>query len=36
MKMGGRGDAAFGHALGHFGAQVDQAVGWWTREIAQS
>ena len=36
VEMGGRRDAAIGHALGHLGAEVDQAVGGWTREIAQS
>ena len=36
MKVGRRGDAAFGHALGHLGAQVHQAVGRRTGEVAQS
>ena len=36
VKVGRRGDAAFGHALGHLGAEVDQAVGRRTGKIAQA
>ena len=36
VEMGGRRDAALGHPLGHLGAEVDQAIGRWTGEIAQS
>ena len=36
MKMGRGRDAAFGHALGHLGAKVHQAVGRRTGEIAES
>ena len=35
VEMGGRRDAAIRHALGHLGAEVDQAVGGRTREIPQ-
>ena len=36
VEVGRRRDAAFGHALGHLGAEVDQAVGRRTGEIAQA
>ena len=35
VEVGRRGDPALGHALGHLGAEVDQAVGRRTGEIAQ-
>ena len=35
VEVGRRRDAAFGHPLGHLGAQVDQAVGRRTGEITQ-
>ena len=35
VEMGGRGDAAFPHALGHLGAEVHQAIRWRAGEIAE-